>query len=113
MNVGKRKSFEEVLEIVKNYAEQDKTIKFLEMFITTDEKMRKKEKYTVKFEHLICGSIIEMPKYRFMNGHRCSNPECVKKKREQTCIEKYGVKNAGWTKESQEKIKSTNLSKYV
>lgn len=35
-----------------------------------------------------------------------------KEKREATTLARYGVKNAGWTAESQEKIKAYNLAKY-
>lgn len=31
---------------------------------------------------------------------------------QKSCMKKYGLKNGGWTKESQEKIKKTNLKKF-
>jgi len=38
--------------------------------------------------------------------------QAIQTKMKQTCLERYGVENAGWTKESQEKILKTNLAKY-
>lgn len=40
------------------------------------------------------------------------NKEAIQKKREETNLRKYGVKNPGSNKEIQEKMKRTNLEKY-
>ena len=51
----------------------------------------------------------------YLNQQTCSKKcanELSKRNREKTTLDRYGVKNAGWTKESQEKIKSHNLEIY-
>ncbi len=45
--------------------------------------------------------------------HKISKPkELHVQNIEKSCLAKYGVKNAGWTKESQEKIKKTHIERY-
>ena len=40
------------------------------------------------------------------------DPEQYHKLAKETCLEKYGVENGGWTEEAQKKIKETNNKKY-
>ena len=42
----------------------------------------------------------------------CTSNSCINKKREYTCMKKYGVKNAAQSQEVQDKIKDTNLERY-
>lgn len=63
---------------------------------------------------VVCGKQFEL-KRSYLKQQTCS-AKCSKVLRkqhaEQTSLEKYGVKNAGWTKKSQAKIKATNREKY-
>lgn len=38
--------------------------------------------------------------------------DIIKDKSKQTCLKRYGISNAGWTEESQKKIKNTNKERY-
>ena len=42
----------------------------------------------------------------------CGSKSCINKKREDTCMEKYGVKYAAQSQEVQNKMKDTNLERY-
>ena len=42
----------------------------------------------------------------------CGSNSCRNKKYEDTCMKKYGVKNAAQSQEVQDKIKDTNLERY-
>ena len=42
----------------------------------------------------------------------CGSKSCINKKREDTCMEKYGVKYAAQSQEVQNKMKATNLERY-
>lgn len=65
----------------------------------------------------ICGNKIKFNGYSKGFTTYCS-PKCSKKdplvqqKMEKTCLQKYGIKNGGGSKEAQEKIKQTTLLHY-
>ena len=64
-----------------------------------------------------CGKRLD---FKIINGHlkeycssKCANNnEAVREKRKNTCLERYGVINAGGSKQSLEKIKQTCLERY-
>lgn len=61
-----------------------------------------------------CGKTFQINNVHY--PEQCCSIECrnayAKHRREETNLKKYGVKNSGWTAESQEKIKQYNLDKY-
>ena len=66
----------------------------------------------------VCGCESEVP-YFYLNGNisnnvliTCGSNSCKNKKYENTCMEKYGVKNVLQAEEVKEKIKDTNLERY-
>ena len=66
----------------------------------------------------ICGNKSEI-EYRYFIENRkkgvlvtCGSNSCKNKKYEDTCIKKYGVKNAFQSEEIKEKIKDTNLERH-
>lgn len=64
-----------------------------------------------------CGQMVTSkdPRVKYIQGHSSRNKELmnqIKEKMEQTCLEKYGVKNAVQSKLVQEKIKQSCLEKY-
>lgn len=68
--------------------------------------------YSTKVE-IVCsehGSFFQSPE-RHLLGRGCTHKECLKEKREQTCIEKYGVSIAAKSKEVSEKIRKTHKEK--
>lgn len=60
----------------------------------------------------ICGkNLVHLDSVNSKFLKTCSK-ECTKKLREQTCLEKYGVSNAGGSKQAIEKARQTNLQRY-
>ena len=66
----------------------------------------------------VCGCESEVP-YFYLNGNIsnnvliiCGSNSCKNKKYENTCMEKYGVKNVAQLQEIQNKMKDTNLERY-
>ena len=61
----------------------------------------------------ICGKEFEI---FYPYPRKCCSDTCSRKLRklnaEKTCLEQYGMKNSGFSKESQTKIKKSNLAKY-
>jgi len=63
-------------------------------------------------------TIVEKPYYRYINENKvtfkdcCGNPICQNKKREETMINLYGVRNAQELEETKIKTQKTNLEKY-
>ena len=68
----------------------------------------------------ICGILYEKPSVKVFMARKnsksevdlCSNIECIKKKRENTMLEKYGVINASLNKELNDKKKQTCIKNY-
>lgn len=64
-----------------------------------------------------CGQMVTSkdPRVKYIRGHSSRNKELmdqIKEKMEQTCLEKYGVKNAGQSEDVKEKRKQTCIDKY-
>ena len=70
--------------------------------------------------HPYCKTCGKKLNFNYIRGHlqeycsqKCShNNDSVKEKMKQTCLERYGVENAGASKQAQEKIKQTCLNHY-
>lgn len=62
----------------------------------------------------ICGKSYFVSRYGYQKKTCSTACSRILRKQhaEETSLKKYGVKNAGWTKESIEKVKATNLKKY-
>ena len=84
------------------------------------EKLSKEELYYLYIElNMMVQEIADMVGVKKSNVERWLKKYNIKKdlkltaeNNKKSCLEKYGVKNAGWIKTSQEKIKQTNLEKY-
>ena len=76
--------------------------------------------YTIKCSNDICDNMIYIKKGTYDNSdyklfscsNDCKNSHNVVKKRLDKFEEIHGIRNKGWTEESQNKIKQTNLKKY-
>ena len=68
----------------------------------------------------ICGTEFEKSSFKLFCSRKnskseidlCKNIECIKKKRENTMLKKYGVINAGLSFELRKKVENTCLKKY-
>ena len=66
----------------------------------------------------ICGNESEVGYRDFVKSRKkgilvsCASDSCIKKKREDTCTKRYGVKNVAQLEEIQNKMKDTNLGRY-
>ena len=84
------------------------------------EKLSKEELYYLYIElNMMVQEIADMVGVKKSNVEKWLKKYNIKKdlkliaeNNKKSCLEKYGVKNAGWIKTSQEKIRQTNLEKY-
>lgn len=62
----------------------------------------------------ICGTQVLITNNHYLTHElkSCNNPECLKKAREKTSMERYGVKNAGNSDQAREKASRTMMQKY-
>lgn len=96
----KKYTIEEIREIIENEG----------CILLSSEYKDNKAKLEIIFE---CGCYGEITFNKFnSHGHRCSNNECMNKKKEETNMKKFGANYYNQTIECKEKIKETNIKKY-
>lgn len=92
----------------------------LKKFYISTENIPKFGKQPIIIKCDICGSIFEKPAIQVFTARRnsnsivdiCTNIQCIKKKRENTMLKKYGVINAGLSNEIRKRVQLTCLKKY-
>ena len=60
----------------------------------------------------ICGKQWKTEYSSFRAGKRCGDTDCMNKRKQQTCLERYNFDNYSKTEESKERIKETCIEKY-
>ena len=103
----------------KHYKEKGYTFKKCGEFIEVDVMdLYPGSHEKVKIICDICGNESEIGYRDFVKSRKkgilvsCKSNSCINKKREDTCIKKYGVKYIFQAEEVKEKIKDTNLGRY-
>lgn len=82
-----------------------------ENVILIDDKLNYNKDTKLKFKDLIYGEFTSSYK-ALQNANASTHPDSVMNRRENTNIDRYGVKNAGATKESRSKAQKTMIDKY-
>lgn len=66
----------------------------------------------IKIKHLVCGTTYDCSLKRVKRGAKCSNNDCLQKRKKKTFLEKYGVDHPWKSFSIREKTKQTLLKKY-